>query len=75
VDVEKANDSHYVIDFTNVTKLAETIHCKNQTNELVHAIGQLIRDKGETGFVKYLEENGIEFGQFHFDDYPEDLFD
>ena len=72
VDVEKANDSHYEIDASNAARLAEILDCGNQTNELVTALTSFLSKKGELGFVKLLEDGGIKFQQFHFDDYSVD---
>lgn len=72
VDVEKANDSHYIIDTVNIAKLADALHCDNSTNALVPKIARLLLDQGENGLVKFLEDNEIKFEQFHFDDYPYD---
>ncbi len=69
VDVEKACDSHYVIDANNVDKLAHRLGCANNTNELVTALSVFFSKKTEGAFVRMIENARITHQPCHFDDY------
>jgi len=72
VDVEKENDSHYIIDSNNIFKLMEVLDCGKQTDELVTALTSFFKIRNEDEFVKFLKEREIKFTPYHFDDYSND---
>ena len=69
VDVEKACDSHYVIDENNAAKLAHRLGCANNTDELFTALSAFFSEKTESAFVRMLENAHINHQPCHFDNY------
>lgn len=69
IDVEKDCDSHYEIDEDNAAKLAIILQCSNNTDDIVSALIKVFSKNDEHEFVKMLEDKGIKFQPYHFDDW------
>lgn len=69
IDVEKACDSHYEIDVENAAKLALILQYSNNTDDIVSALTSFFSKNGEHEFVQMLEDQGIKYQPYHFDDY------
>lgn len=73
IDVEKACDSHYKINSDNAKKLSSQLLCDCTTESLANALADYFSKYSELDFVELLENSGVEYQPFHYDDY--DIFD
>ena len=71
IDVEKANDSHYNLSREGLETLAAHLKGRYGTEDAASGLAAFLRENGEPQLTALLDELGISYRQFHFDDYDD----